>query len=94
MIKLPKKELRKVYSFGIEGINDEWEQVGQWDGFRKYKNRENEFVTTFSESYMAPSSLGQLFESEMFSILGKKDEYLVVGSKNVFKAIQKMKDTK
>jgi hypothetical protein len=93
MIKLPKKEVRKVYSFGIEGVNDEWEQVDQWDGFRKYKNRENEFVVTFSESFMS-GSLGQLFEQEMFGILGKNDECLVVGSENVFKAIQKMKEMK
>lgn len=47
MKKLVKKEVTKYFSFGLDGINDEWCVEDDWEGFTKYKNRDNLIIVTF-----------------------------------------------
>ena len=91
-MKLTKKEVKKYYSFGLVGIDDEWIVVEKWKNFTEYKNIDNLTITTFN-----PNDI-EHFLTEMFiesTSIVDTDEVIVVASPDVHVAIKEtMKEKK
>jgi hypothetical protein len=89
-MKLTKKEVKKYYSFGLVGIDDEWVVVGKWENFTKYKNRDGLTLTTVSTD--AQDMMTKMFQ-EMNIVVS--DEAIILASPDVLVAIEKtLKDSK
>ena len=83
-MKLIKKEVTKYYSFGLEGIDDEWIESGEWKNYREYTNRDGLVLNTF-----IAGDLNDII-SRMFSdstMLG--NESIVSASPDVIASIEK-----
>lgn len=85
-MKLQKKEVKRVFSFGFEGINDEWAEIDTWKGFTEYRNEDNLVITTFKENSGLDFILGEMFQNTKIS-----EEHFIVGSSIILDKLKEMR---
>lgn len=85
-MKLQKKEVKRVFSFGIEGVNDLWEEVSTWNNFTEYRNEDNLIITTFKETSGLDFILGEMFHNTKIS-----EENFIVGSPIILDKLKELR---
>lgn len=87
-MEIKKKQISISYSFGIDGINDEWKLISEWEGFAKYQNKDNYIIIThstinqnddFLSKFIAELSIGNaeniiMASPQVLEIIGKNND--------------------